>query len=119
MATIFERYGGFSTIRKIVSDFYDKVLDSPSLEHHFVDVDMARLVDHQTKFISTITGGPANVSNEEIRRAHTRLSISSEHFGEVAELLEETLEDHGMQPEDIAYVMAEVGARKAFVVTGG
>lgn len=119
MATIFERYGGFSTIRKIVSDFYDRVLDSPSLESYFVGVDIARLVDHQAKFISTITGGPANVSNEEIRRAHHRLKISAAHFSEVASLLEETLEDHGMQPEDIAYVMSEVSAREAFVVSGG
>ena len=119
MATIFERYGGFSTIRKIVSDFYDRVLDTPELEAYFMGVEMPRLIDHQAKFISTITGGPANVSNEEIRRAHHRLKISAAHFREVANLLEETLEDHGMQPEDIAYVMAEVGAREAFIVSGG
>lgn len=28
-ATMFERYGGFVTVRKVVSDFYDRVLESP------------------------------------------------------------------------------------------
>ena len=117
MSTIFERYGGFATIRKIVSDFYDRVLDEPDLEAFFINVDMPRMIDHQTKFISTITGGPANVSNEEIRRAHNRLKIQASHFNKVAVILEETLEDHGVQPEDVAYVMAEVGAREAFIVS--
>lgn len=119
MATIFERYGGFATVRKIVSDFYDRILDVPELETYFAHVDMPQLIDHQTKFISTITGGPANVTNEQIRRAHQRLSITNDHFQLVATILEETLEDHGMQPEDVAYVMSEVGARSAFVISAG
>ena len=118
MATIFERYGGFAAIRKIVSDFYDRVLDSPELEAYFLDIEMPRLIDHQTKFIATITGGPASISNEEIRRAHHRLNIPTQHFREVALLLEETLEDHGFTPEDVAQVMSEVGAREAYVVKG-
>ena len=118
MATIFERYGGFSAIRKIVADFYDRVLDAPALQAYFVDVDLPRLIDHQTKFISTITGGPANVTNEELRRAHARLAIKVEDFRAVATILEDTLEDHGLQPEDVAYVLAEVSAREPYIVRG-
>ena len=34
-STMFERYGGFATVSKIVSAFYDKVLDSSILAPYF------------------------------------------------------------------------------------
>jgi len=50
--TPFEKYGGFATVSKIVMVFYDRVLDSDIMAPFFDDVDMRRLTDHQTKFIS-------------------------------------------------------------------
>jgi hemoglobin len=43
---MFERYGGFSRISRIVSTFYDLVLDSPMLGPYFANTDMRRLIDH-------------------------------------------------------------------------
>lgn len=119
MATIFERYGGFATLRTVVSDFYDRVLDNDDLAPYFEHVDMARMIDHQTKFIAALTGGPASFTDEQLRRAHQKHAISSEHFQAVAVILEETLEDHGLEPADVAEVMKEVGRRQGFVVSGG
>jgi len=116
MASIFERYGGFSSIRRIVSDFYDRVLNDEGLASYFEGVDMPALIEHQTKFIMMVTGGPANVANEQLRRAHARLSITSTDFGKIVNLLSETLEDHNMQPEDVAMVIGAVKDREAFVV---
>ena len=53
MATMFEKYGGFAKVSRIVSSFYDKALDSPILAPYFTGVDMRRLIDHQTKFASS------------------------------------------------------------------
>ena len=53
--TIFERYGGFASISKVVSAFYDQMLDSEDTARFFEGIDMRRLIDHQTKFISTLT----------------------------------------------------------------
>ncbi len=58
--SMFDRYGGFATVRTIVSSFYDKVLDSDRLSRFFVDIDMRALVDHQTKFVASLMGGPAS-----------------------------------------------------------
>jgi hemoglobin len=55
-----ERYGGFPTLSRIVMDFYDRVIDSDVLGPFFEDVDMRRLVDHQTKFVAWLMGGPAS-----------------------------------------------------------
>lgn len=117
MPTIFERYGGFSAIRRIVSDFYDKVLDDNLVAGHFENIDLLNLIDHQTKFVMTITGGPANTPNEQLRRAHARLGITKREFDRIVELLEETLIDHNFQPEDVAVVIREVNNREAFIVT--
>jgi hypothetical protein len=48
MTTVFERCGGFASVRKVISTFYDKILDSTVLSGYFADVDMRRLIDHQT-----------------------------------------------------------------------
>jgi hemoglobin len=117
--TIFERYGGFAKVSRIVSSFYDSAVDSPLLCPYFQGIDMARLVDHQAKFISSLMGGPASYSDEEIRRVHAHLSVTDEAFDEMTELLEETLEDFGMNDDDIAAVMKEIGGRRHLIVTSG
>lgn len=116
-ASMFDRYGGFATVRKIVLDFYDKMLDSPSLSGHFANTEMARLIDHQTKFIAYVMGGPASYTNEQLKKAHVGLRISEKDFSEMSALLEETLEDHGMSAEDVDQVINDVAERQGFVVT--
>lgn len=113
----FERCGGFATVRRIVSAFYDKVLDAPALQHHFDGVDMRALIDHQTKFISTVMGGPASYDDEVLRRAHARLGITRPEFLEVAGLLRETLEDFAVPPADVDHVLREVERRQPVIVT--
>jgi hemoglobin len=115
--TIFERYGGFAAIRRVVSDFYDRVLDSPVISHHFVGVDMKRLLDHQARFVSYLTGGPASYTDEHLRRVHDRLEITAAEFREMVELMSETLEDSGWDQRDIDAVAVELRRRQGVIVT--
>jgi hemoglobin len=116
-STLFESYGGFATVRKIVSTFYDKVLDSQALQKHFVDVDMRALIDHQTKFVAMVMGGPASFSDDQLRRVHARLGITPSEFEEMAALLQETLEDFDFAPSDVAHVLREIRRRQSLIVT--
>ena len=116
--TTFERLGGFARVRLIVSDFYEKVLESPRLARHFANTDMRRLIDHQTKFMAAIMGGPAAFSDEQMARAHLRLGITPEEFDELAGLLRETLEDVEVPPLDIERLCAEVAGMRRLVVAG-
>ena len=118
MATMFEKYGGFSTVSRIVSAFYDQVMDSPDLANYFADVDMRRLVDHQTKFIASVMGGPASYSNEQLERVHARMAITEADYLAVVGILRETLEDFDVDESDIATICNEVIARKRYIVTG-
>lgn len=115
--TVFQRAGGFATVRKVISDLYDKILDSETLSRHFEGVDMRRLIDHQTKFISSIMGGPAAFSDDVLRRAHAHLGLSHEDMIEMTELLRETLEDYDFEAADIDHVCNEILKRESLVVT--
>ena len=116
-SNMFERYGGFAKINRIVSAFYDKVLDSTILSPYFEYVDMKRLIDHQTKFISSIMGGPGSYTSEELERIHARLNIDESALLEMASLLKETLEDFEVQESDVAFVCNEIMSKAKFIIT--
>lgn len=116
-STAFERCGGFASVRKIVSAFYDKIIDSPALQKYFIELDMRVLIDHQAKFIASVMGGPASFSDDHLRRVHARLGISASDFREMTTLLAETLEDFDLAPADIAQVEREIRKREQLIVT--
>lgn len=115
-STMFERYGGFAKVSRIVSAFYDKVMESPVLSPYFANVEMRKLIDHQTKFIASLMGGPVSYSNEHLERVHAHLSISNEAFSEAVALLRETFEDLEIDESDISTVFNEIMSRKNFIV---
>lgn len=117
MASLFDKYGGFAKVSRIVSAFYDKVLDSEVLAPYFANVDMRRLIDHQTKFIAQVMGGPASFSNQELKRVHQNLHVTDEAFAEMGMVMRETLEDFDLDDEDVEFIANEIVARKPYIVT--
>ncbi|WP_089954849.1 group I truncated hemoglobin [Salipiger thiooxidans] len=113
--SLFEKYGGFSVVSKIVLDLYDRLLDDDDVGPFFDEIDMARIVDHQTKFVSSLMGGPASYSDEQIRRMHAHLEIHQLHFDKLQSLLRATLADHGVAPGDQEAILAAFEARRALV----
>jgi hemoglobin len=114
--TMFERYGGFAKVSRVVASFYGKVLDSPILEPYFSDVDMRRLMDHQTKFIAFLMGGPASYTSEHLARVHERLAITDEAFDEMTSLLRETFEDFDFDESDISTLHSKVTSYRPIIV---
>jgi hemoglobin len=117
MSSLFEKYGGFARVSRIVSTFYDRLLESPGLARYFEGIDMRRLVDHQTKFIAQVMGGPAAYSNEQLQRVHAPYRIDQKSFEEMTMVLQETLEDHGVADEDVRAIMTQVSSRSGYVVS--
>ncbi|MFK7755105.1 MAG: group 1 truncated hemoglobin [Sedimentitalea sp.] len=113
---LFEKYGGFSALRAVIMAFYDRVLDSDVIGHFFEDVDLARLIDHQTKFFTTVLGGPATFVDERLARAHAHLNVTHDQFDEVTHLLRETLIDAGFAPEDTQTTLDAVERRRSLIV---
>lgn len=115
-SSMFERYGGFASVNKLVSAFYDKVLDSPMLSPYFEGIPMKRLVDHQTKFIAQVMGGPVSYSNDALQRAHAHLKIDTKSYNELMGLLEETLEDFDLEQGDIDVIKNDISDRSRFII---
>lgn len=102
---------------KVVMSFYDKILSSPVTSPYFNGVDMRNLIDHQTRFITTVMGGPASYTNEHLERKHARHRITEAAFNEAVTLLKETLEDYDFEDEDVQVVMDELTSRKNYIVS--
>ena len=115
---LFEKYGGFSSVRLAVMDFYERALDSDVVGHHFEDIDMARLIDHQTMFISQLLGGPGAANDGRLERAHANLGVTNAEFDEVVLILGETLNAAGFEIEDLKQVCGAVEARRRLIVQG-
>lgn len=114
--TLFEKYGGFSKVSRVVLAFYDTLLDSDEIGPFFDDVEMGRMVDHQTKFIASLLGGPASYTDNQLRQLHSHLDIGHGHFDELKVVLAATLEDHGFHAEDTDAVLAEFEKRRNLIV---
>jgi hemoglobin len=116
--TLYEKYGGGETVRTLVNKFYQKVLSTSILIPYFENVDMDDLMDHQTRFISQVLGGPVTYDGDILKKAHGHLNITEDAFGAVACCLQETLEQLGVQEGDVTAIMTIVGKAKDQVVTG-
>ena len=114
--TLFDKYGGFSTISRIVLRLYDKLLEDDDVGPFFDDVDLPKLVDHQTKFVSSLMGGPASFTDNHIQMAHRHLTIEPDHFHKLKELVTETLEEFDVEPPDIAAVLDAFEQRRSLLI---
>jgi hemoglobin len=108
--TLYEKYGGFSTIHSIVKNFYRDVLAEESLAPYFKNVSMDFLIQHQSDFLSQILGGPVQYKGRTLRQAHQRLHIKRADFDLVAQLLKENLEDAGVEQADIESILEIVAS---------
>ena len=113
--TLFQKYGGFSKVSRIVLALYDRILDDDDLGPFFDEIDMSRIVDHQTKFISSLMGGPASYTDDQIQKMHDHLEISAEQFDVLSSILTETLNEFGLDPEDTATIIAAFEKRRPLV----
>jgi len=118
MATsLFDKYGGFSTINSVVIEFYNRVLDSDEIGHFFDDTDMAQLIDHQTKFISFLLGGPVSYPDAKLKAAHAGLEIKGGDFDSVKQILAETLESFNVEPDDVETVKQAIESYRSTIAS--
>ncbi len=115
--TIYDKYGGFKTISRVVMTFYEMALDSDEIGFHFEEIDLPRLIDHQTKFVSSLVGGPASFSDDRIEAVHRNLNISHDHFDEMAVLFREALASHGMADDDIMVALEAIEEKRSIIVS--
>ena len=115
--TLFEKYGGVPTVRKIVKDFYLVILSNSSTKSFFQGVDTQQLIEHQINFICFLLGRPAKVTPATVlKNAHSGRRISESVFQEVGSILQVVLEQNGVEAQDVETIMAIVVGHKASIV---
>ena len=117
--TLYDQLGGFSAVRKLVSDFYDRVLDEEGVASFFRDTEMSKLIDHQTKFFATLLGGPVSYTDEQLRKLHTSMGIQDHHFDVILDLVQETLEDHDIDKQAVTSIIEKMNTYRSAIVTVG
>ena len=115
--SLYDKYGGFPTISAVVQLFYDKIDQTPALARYFEHVKMPALIGHQTKFLCKVLGGPDNYEGRDLERAHKHLDIDGEAFGIVAGLLKESLDESGVEAQDVATILSIVGSVRGSIVS--
>ena len=95
---------------------YDLILDDDELGPFFDDTEMPKLIDHQTKFIASLMGGPAAFSDAHLSGAHRDMTIHDSHFDRLKELVDEVLAEFNVAEEDTATVLAAIEAKRGLLV---
>ncbi len=114
--SLYDKYGGFATVSRIVLQLYDYILDDDELGPFFENTDMPKLIDHQTKFVASLMGGPASFTDAHITGAHRGMKISDLHFDRLKELVDEALGDFGVEEDDAAAILAQIEIRRNALV---
>ncbi len=89
-----EEIGGVVGMRRVLQDFYGRLLKDPMVGFFFAGKNVSELVERQLTFTARALGAPVAYSGRSIREAHARLPILPGHFDRRHRLLEETLDAH-------------------------
>jgi hemoglobin len=92
--TLFDRVGGEEGIRKLVDEFYERVLSDPKLVPFFTETPMERLRTMQYEFFAAALDGPSKYQGKQLSYVHFGRGISKEHFGRFIDRLFDTLMAH-------------------------
>jgi len=115
---MFEKYGGFAALYPLVGEFYDAVLDSDIVSYIFESISMDALIEHQTKFLASIMGGPVEYAEEKLKLAHKKLKITETEWNEVISIFIGTLINFEIEESDIKTLISLIHSKKTLIVTG-
>ena len=113
--SIYDRLGGFAAISSVVHRFYELILADDSLARYFANTDMERLIDHQTKFLCGVTGGPKTYEGQDLKKAHQHMRVTEGAFASVGGHLVAALQEHDVDEADIQAIVGVVVGAKADV----
>jgi hemoglobin len=114
--SLYDLLGGKNGIQSVVELFYGKIKDDSRVSHYFRNIDFAKLMEHQTIFLSFATGGPDYYTGKSLTQSHEHLNITSAHFDDVLGHLTDSLIELGVTGRDIVHVLALLLPLKAQMI---
>ena len=115
--SLYDKYGGYNTIYKIIVDLYKELCDHPEIAQHFIGVDLDRLIKLQTQFVSRALGASIDYKGRPLRRAHHFLNITEFQYCEVGKIFISIFMKYGFNDEDARAVIELLKQEQANIVT--
>ena len=114
MSTLYEKLGGKETVKLVVENFYERVLNDDRINHFFEQVDMLKQKMHQIDFLTYAFEGSERYRGATMREVHKKLvqekGLSEEHFNAFVEDLVATLKELEISPDLIEEALAVAGS---------
>jgi len=95
--SLFEAVGGLGTLQKVHRIFYDKVYAHPWIGQFFIGHSQVAIENRQTSFMAEKMGGEIEYPGKDIKMVHEAMYISEELFSLRKKLLEESLQEAGVE----------------------
>lgn len=107
---LYNRVGGETAIRRLVGEFYRRVLSDEILAPFFEHTPMEKLEDMQIEFFSAALGGPVRYTGLPLAEAHAGRGIGRKHLQRFLDHLFEALEtlDEELTKQDRREVIARI-----------
>lgn len=94
--TLFDRIGGFDTLRKVHKIFYDELFQHPWIRPYFTDKPQEVLENQQTDFMAQLMGGPRCYGGKTPKMAHQHMHIVEEMFDIRNDVLSDAIKKAGI-----------------------
>jgi len=114
--TLYHKLGGEPGVARVVDDFYGRVTGDERLNRFFVNTDMEKQKQHQTKFLSYALGGGTAYSGRSMQAAHEGLGAGHGDFDAIVDHLRSSLRNAEMSNEDVAKVLELVESHREHIV---
>lgn len=114
--TLFYKLGGNSSIRAVVNEFYDRMMNDPKVSGVFKDVDLVALRKHQAEFIAYALGGPVKYESNTLQEAHKGFNITESQYETTIRHLNASLRKLNVELDDIAKIEAFIRSVKPFII---
>lgn len=113
--SIYDDLGGFDTIKQVVERMYEHILADERLAPYFDESNVESLINHQSRFIAMIAGGPDY--HDHIAETHAHMNLRDEHFDAVLAYFHTALAEHGVADEYSHQLKSQLQQYRASVVT--
>ena len=106
--TLYDRIGGAPGVRKLVTDFYDRVLEDKELQPFFLETPMAKLRTMQFELFSAALGGPIEYTGQPLYLVHFGRGIGKQHLGIFLDHLFATLTEMKLEEQEVQDIISRI-----------
>lgn len=114
-ASIYDDIGGDDAIETVIERMYEHILDDDRLAPYFDESNIQSLINHQSRFIAMVAGGPEYHDN--IPETHAHMNLRDEHFDAVLAYLHTALVENGVDEEYSQQLKSYLQQYRASIVT--